>query len=142
MRSIFISLDHDDQQHLLNIRSIKFNPNNQINFIDCSLKYPVVNINGHINRRPPHDPLSEEVKKLIETMLKKSDKLLVLVGEDTHSSLWVKYEIQTFMKLVKDRSKILLMRVKGNYSSCLPDYANQFQIINYDLVILKQWILS
>lgn len=139
MRTVFISYDHDDQHAKRDMESIRANANNSISFHDNSLVEPVRNVYGHVNRRMPEDPASKDVRDTIERKLNESSKLLVLIGRDTHSSKWVKWEVETF-KSLKRSPDILFMRVKGDYDSGLPSFANSHEIKNWNMSELTNWL--
>lgn len=139
MKSVFISYDHKDQNILDDIKSIKNNPNNVADFLNRSLIDPILNEHGHVNRRTPIDPKSLPVRQEIEKLLKQSSKLLVLIGRDTHSSEWVKWEIGTFTKL-KKKPDILLMRASGEQLAGAPSNAKHLEITNWNFKKLSWWL--
>ena len=139
MKSVFISYDHDDQEHLHTIKSIRLNTSSPIEFIDRSLKEPVLNDYGHVNRKQPMDSASLPVRSEIEKLLNQSSKLLVLVGRDTHSSEWVKWEIESFTRLKRNES-ILLMRVPNNSSAGAPTGSRHLGILNWSSAELAKWL--
>ncbi len=140
MKSVFISYDHDDQSTKRDVDSIRLNGNNLVEFHDNSLLEPVYNSYGHVNRRMPNDPASENVRSKIVELLNRSSKLLVLIGRDTHSSEWVKWEIEKF-KALKRNPDILFMRVKNDLNSGLPSNARSHEIINWDSTGLRSWLM-
>ncbi len=139
MKTVFISYDHDDQKSRLDVESVRKNGNNSIVFHDGSLNEPVLNSNGHINRRMPSDLASKGVRDKIENKLKDSSKLLVLIGRNTHSSKWVEWEIDTF-KSIKKKPDILFMRVKGDASSRLANKNYSALIKNWNMLELNNWL--
>ncbi len=140
MSNVFISYDHDDQSAKRDVDSIRLNNNNLITFDDNSLKAPIHNDFGHVNRRMPSDHASKDVRTAIEKLLSESSKLLVLIGRDTHSSEWVKWEIDSF-KSLKRNPDILFMRVKSDFNSGLPSNARNHEIINWDSAKLRNWLM-
>lgn len=139
MKAIFISHDHDDQHHLNAIKSLRLNPNNPIDFVDRSLTSPVLNSYGDVNRRLPSDSASLPVRQEIEKLLNQSSKLLVLVGRDTHSSEWVKWEVEYFGRN-KSAENILFMRVPNNLSSGFSSNSSRPNIVNWDSKNLENWL--
>jgi len=139
MRSVFISYDHDDQSAKTDVESVRLNSNNLVSFHDSSLSEPVYNMNGHVNRRMPNDPASENVRTIIKNKLNESSKLLVLIGRDTHSSEWVKWEVDTFQS-IKNNSDILFMRIKGDSYSSLPKTVYGHSIKNWNMSELNSWL--
>jgi len=123
---VFISFDNEDAAAVDGFRSISSNPNHKLHFNDNSLKEPVTDAAGRPIRALPDDPKSEPVKQEIEKMMQDSTRLIVLVGKDTHSSEWVKWEIEKFhgMKAAEGEQngarRILVMRLKGEESASLP----------------------
>lgn len=51
----------------------------------------------------------EAVRTYLKTLIKKCDTIICLVGENTHSSEWVNYELEVAQSL---RRKILAVRIK------------------------------
>jgi hypothetical protein len=141
MKAVFISYDHDDQSTKRDVDSIRLNGNNLVEFHDNSLLEPIYNSYGHVNRRMPTDQVSENVSSAIHKLLYGSSKLLVLIGRDTHSSEWVKWEIDTF-KSLKMNPDILFMRVNNDLSSGLPSNARSHEIINWDSTKLRSWLMK
>lgn len=139
MKTVFISYDHDDQSAKRDIDSIRLNSNNLIKFNDGSLLEPVYNDYGHVIRRMPNDDASRNVCYEIKKLLEKSSKLLVLIGKDTHSSKWVQWEIDTF-KSIKVKPDILFMRIKNDSCSGLPNNARDYDIKEWDLLELINWL--
>lgn len=139
MKTVFVSYDHDDQYAKRDLDSIRLNSNNLVEFRDNSLVKPVYNAFGHVNRRMPSDPASQDVRDTLEKLLTTSSKLIVLIGRDTHSSEWVKWEIDTF-RAIKRNPDILFMRVKDDFISGLPSNARNFEIRNWDISELNRWV--
>lgn len=139
MTSIFITHKHTDRETIDRIKSIRLNTNHPLSFEDSSLAEPICNDYGHINRRPPSDPASKPVKEAIKPRLDEADKLLVLVGKDTHSSLWVQWEIDVFTSRYCQQD-ICVMRIPGDLQSGAPHNASHHEVHNWDLPSLKQWI--
>ncbi|UYM15466.1 TIR domain-containing protein [Endozoicomonas euniceicola] len=117
---VFISYAGENYENLQDVRAAASNPNNLITFVDRSLADPVRNSYGHINRRPPSDPASEQVKQEIQELLQQAGKLLVLVGPNTHSHEWVLWEVDTFLQMHSGRSRVMFMRIPGDYDSGMP----------------------
>lgn len=141
MNRIFISYMHQDQDRFNDVKAIRLNYNNQVDFIDGSLQNPIYNTHGDINRRLPSDPAARNVVNEIKSLLAKSSKLLVLIGQNTHSSEWVKWEIETFINL-KNNPDILFMRVAGDLWAGLPSGTRRHEIYDWDINRLTQWVNS
>lgn len=139
MQKVFVSYKHDDIDAFNDIKSLNQNPNNEVKFIDWSLSEPVYNSYGHVNRRPPFDPYSNSVNNKIITLLEQADKMLVLIGQNTHSSLWVEWEVKTFRKHHNDRD-ILLMSIKGANHDGIPHAAIGLEVHPWDTYILNKFV--
>ncbi len=138
MKKVFISYKHSDRSYVDQVKSVADNPNNSLEFYDHSLPEPVLNEYGHVNRRTPSDPGSEPVKKKIEELLKQADKLLVIIGTDTHSSEWVKWEMDTFARF-KGEKNILMIRHQ-NSTGGTPSGCSSYRFINWNTNELNRWI--
>jgi hypothetical protein len=136
---VFVSYDHDDFQSFNDLKSINMNPNNAVKFTDWSLSEPVYNEHGHVNRRPPFDPYSDSVNDKILGLLSTADKMLVLIGQDTHSSLWVDWEIKQFRKNNSDND-VLLMRCVNNYNGGVPPQAKGLTVHDWSISLLQKWL--
>ena len=138
MKKVFISYKHSDRAYVNQVTSAVKNPNHPLEFDDHSLVKGVMNAHGDINRRPPSDHASQPVKDEIEKRLKQSTKLLVLIGNDTHSSEWVKWEIDTFKKHRGERN-ILIMRHQHSTGS-LPYEYSRYDIQEWNTQYLSTWL--
>lgn len=139
MTSVFISHNHKDNLYIDAIKSTVKNPNHELYFHNNSLAKPVYNSYGHINRRPPSDPLSTPVKNEINKLLSTTDKLLVLLGNDTHSKEWVTWEIKSFVSK-NGWGEILLMRTPDNIRGGAPEIANHLHVHDWNMDELSKWI--
>ena len=137
---VFISYAGEDYNYLYDVRSASSNPNNLITFVDRSLAEAIRNDFGHINRRPPSDPVSEPVKREIKPLLQQAGKLLVLVGANTHSHEWVLWEIETFLQMHRDRSRILFMRVPEDPTSGMPGVVSSYDIHDWNTSTIAAWL--
>lgn len=116
---VFISYDHDDANQVNGFRSLGQNPNHPLEFQDRSLAEPVRDKADRIIRYPPTDPRAEPVRRAIRERFDQCSRLVVLIGDDTHSSAWVDWEIEEFHRrktaLGYDASRrIRGMRLKGS----------------------------
>ena len=139
--SVFISHSHVDDEYIKLIKSINKNPNNTLIFTDTSLLYPVYNDNGHIIRRPPSDPKAKPVKKEIKCLLKNTNKLLALIGNDTHSKEWVSWEIEAFVSM-HAWDNVLLMKTPDNDRGGKPQIAKNLELHDWNIKLLTDWIFS
>ncbi|MGF1842063.1 TIR domain-containing protein [Vibrio clamense] len=138
MTTVFISHNHQDNHYIEQIKSIRQNPNHPLTFEDRSLAEAICNEHGHTNRRPPSDMRSESVREAIAKLLGGSHKLLVLVGKDTHSKLWVEWEIGQFKKHNSERN-ILVMRTPDSIYSGAPKGVQELELYAWDLNRIAQW---
>lgn len=82
--------------------------------------------NGKIIRYLPSHERSKPVRDEIIKKLEKSSKLVVLIGEDTHKSEWVEWEVNTFHKMKEKISgentckRIRGMKLKGASQAKIP----------------------
>jgi MTH538 TIR-like domain (DUF1863) len=100
----FISYDHDDQQQVGGFRLLKNSPKHPLDFQDHSLKDAVRDRTGKPIKYPPSDPRSKPVRDEIVKKFDRASKLVVLIGDDTHNSEWVDWEINTFYEMKKEVS--------------------------------------
>ncbi len=139
MTTVFISHNHQDRKYIDAIKATRLNSNHPLEFEDRSLAEAICNEHGHTNRRPPSDFRSEPVKKEIAKLLGGSHKLLVLVGNDTHSKLWVEWEIEQFLKHNSEKN-ILVMRTGDNFHAGSPRIVEHLQLYAWDLKRIAVWV--
>lgn len=139
-KAVFISFDHDDEKQVGGLRAAISNPNNAITFLDRSLKAPVKDSYGSPIVVPPSDIRATRVKSEISSLMNESSKMVVLIGRNTHSSLWVQWEIDNFRRTKGSSGRILCMRLRGDYTSGAPNNAGGISVVNWDLDYLKNWI--
>ena len=124
--NVFVSYDHDDQNQVNGFKALKDNPNHPLDFHDHSLKEPVLDKAGKPIKYPPNDPRSQPVRDEIKAKFDRTSKLVVLIGERTHTSDWVEWEINTFftMKLALSKQntwkRIRGMKLKGSDNAAVP----------------------
>ena len=145
--NVFVSFVHEDQQQMDSFRALSKNPNHKLVFQDRSLKEPVVDRAGTPLPYPPHDRRSRPVRKEIERLLDKATRMVVLVGNSTHKSYWVNWEIRRFYEMKKllsgkTRKRIRAMKLKGCENSNLPKALKDLsvQIMNWNLTALNRWL--
>lgn len=95
--NVFVSFDHDDQKQVGGFKLLKSNPNHPLNFQDHSLKEAVLGRTGQPIKYAPSDARSKPVRDEIISKFERASKLVVLIGDDTHKSAWVEWEINTSM---------------------------------------------
>ena len=123
------------------VLSLCDNPNNPIEFVSRSLPEPIINEYGDVIRRPPHDSQAQPVKNVLKERLRQAGKLLVLLGSNTHSREWVKWEVDTFRSIHSCRADIFLMRIKGNPYAGKPNNIDG-EVHNWDTKLLRGWLES
>jgi len=138
MKKVFISYKHSDRAYVNQVTSAVKNPNHPLEFDDHSLAEAILNMQGHVNRRPPSDPKSQPVKNEIEKRLKQSDKLVVIIGNDTHSSEWVKWEMDTFSRYRGERN-LLTMRHQNSHGGTPSGYS-RYDIEDWSPQHLNNWL--
>ena len=127
----FISFDHDDQQQVAGFKLLKNSPKHPLDFQDHSLKDAVRDRSGKPIKYPPSDPRSKPVRDEIKRKLDCASKLVVLVGDNTHNSDWVAWEINTFYGMKEKISgentwkRIRGMTLKGSDQATIPKRALQ-----------------
>src|SRR5208282_3073306 len=127
----FISYDHDDQLQVAGFKLLKNNPKHPLDFQDHSLKDAVRDRSGKPIKYPPSDPRSKPVRDEITRRFDRASKLVVLIGDDTHNSEWVDWEINTFYEMKKDVSgentwkRIRGMKLKGYGEATIPNALNR-----------------
>jgi hypothetical protein len=124
--NVFVSFDHDDQKQVGGFKLLKNNPKHPLDFHDHSLKEPVTGKSGKPIKYPPGDPRSKPVRDEILKKFDKCSKLVVLIGDDTHKSDWVEWEINSFFKMKEPLSgektwkRIRGMKLKGSDDAKMP----------------------
>jgi len=123
--NVFISFDHDDQEQVAGFKALINNPNHPLDCHDHSLEEPVVGRRGKPLMYPPNDQRARPVRKEILKKFDKASRMVVLVGQSTHSSEWVNWEIVTFFERKKQlpdgaSERIIAMRLKGCDNAPLP----------------------
>lgn len=146
--NLFVSYDHDDQAQVNGLRAIKFNPNHALDFHDHSLKDAVRDPAGVPIKYPPSDPRSQRVRDEISAKFEHASKLLVLIGDRTHASDWVAWEIETFFAMKRLISgantyrRIRGMRLKGSSDAKLPPTLAERSLppLDWDPDALLRWL--
>ncbi len=123
----FISFDHDDQQQVAGFKLLKNSPKHPLDFQDHSLKDAVRDRSGKPIKYPPSDPRSKPVRDEIKRKFDCASKLVVLIGDNTHNSDWVEWEINTFYGIKEKLSgentwkRIRGMTLKGSDEATIPN---------------------
>lgn len=146
--NIFISFDHEDQRQVAGFRLIKSSTKHQLDFRDHSLKQPVSDRSGSPIVYPPSDERSRPVREEIKRKFQNASKLIVLIGDKTHESEWVDWEIKTFYNMKYSLSgehtwkRIRGMRLKycddAKMAPALADRSTQ--ILSWDPDAMSKWL--
>lgn len=145
----FISFDHDDQQQVAGFRLLKNNPRHPLGFQDHSLKDAVRDRTGKPIKYPPSDQRSKPVRDEIIRKFDRASKLVVLIGDNTHLSEWVDWEINTFYALKEKVSgedtwkRIRGMTLKGSAQATIPGAlynGRSTQWLAWDPEALDTWL--
>jgi hypothetical protein len=146
--NLFVSYDHEDHAQVNGFRAIRLNPNHDLDFHDHSLKEPVRDIRGLPIKVPPADPRSRPVRDEIIAKFNRASKLLVLIGDQTHASAWVEWEVKAFFDLKNPvssgstRNRIRGMWLKGSEGGRLPAslVSHGLPPLSWDLDALYRWL--
>lgn len=147
--NVFVSYDHDDQNQVGGFKGLRKNPKHPLDFRDHSLKEPVTDRSGKPIKYLPSDPKSKPVRDEIKKKFENASKLVVLIGDDTHESEWVEWEINSFFKMKKDLSgdntwkRIRGMKLKGCDNATMPSALMNGQStkqLTWDPEALDKWI--
>jgi len=112
---VFISYKWGDRDYANDLKSLLSNPNN---------KYRQV----AIKERDDYRALGQTaIKNYLKGLIGECDALICLIGNDTHSSEWVKYELDVANSQVK---KIIPVRIRGT-SGGAPNIFKNKKILNW-----------
>lgn len=146
--NVFVSYDHDDQNQVGGFKGLKENPKHPLDFHDHSLKEPVTDRSGKPIKYPPSDSRSKPVRDEIKKKFANASKLVVLIGDDTHKSEWVEWEIDSFFKMKKDLSgdktwkRIRGMTLKDSDNATTPSALGDqsTKVMAWDPEALDEWL--
>lgn len=146
--NLFVSYDHDDQGQVDGLKSIRFNPNHDLDFHDHSLQDPVRDRSGVPIKYPPSDPRSQRVRDEISAKLERASKLLVLVGDRTYTSEWVEWEVKRFFDIkrpisgINTHKRLRGMWLKGSAEAKVPPalLARSLPPLEWDPDALLRWL--
>jgi len=146
--NVFVSFDHEDQNQVNGFSSLLKNPNHPLDFHDHSLKEPILDRSGKPIKYPPNDIRSKPVKDEIRGKFDRASKMIVLIGQTTWQSDWVKWEIDTFYEM-KNRlpgetwKRIRGMKLKGSENAAIPSTllnGRSTMYMNWDPETIDIWI--
>ncbi len=109
-RNTFLSFDYDDIDEVNLLRAHAKNEKSEIEFIDRSVKDPI------------NSERAEYIKQKIAERIRQCSQTVVYITDNTHSSDWVKWEVEKSLQLGKG----IIAVHKGdappsNMPSCITD---------------------
>lgn len=145
--NVFISFERHNLQQVKDIRALANNPLHDLEFHDWSELEPVKDKAGTPLPYQPDDPRSKPIKKELRRLLKKATKMVVVIGEFTHRSDWVNWELQSFYdrydSISSDGNKrVMAICVRDTSNIRLPGIIKTYSIpqMQWDMGALAQWI--
>ena len=146
--NVFVSFDHDDQRQVGAFKLVRNNPNHPLDFHDHSLKEPVLGPGGKPIKYPPTDARSKPVRDAITKKFERASKLVVLIGDETHESAWVEWEVKTFYTMKEEISgdktwkRIRGMTLKGSDNAAVPNALGNrsTKVLAWDPGALDRWL--
>lgn len=145
--NLFISFTEKDREQLESFRALAKNPQHGLKFRDRSMQGPVTDRVRKTLPYPPNDHRGDAVREAVKTLFDKSTRLVVLVGETTHKSKWVNWEIRTFFDEKKKlrgttQRRLIAMRLSGHRKATLPKAALDLgiQSINCNPDAFADWL--
>ena len=88
-RNTFLSFDYDDIEEVNLLRAHAKNEKSEIEFIDRSVKDPI------------NSERAEYIKQKVTERIRQCSQTIVYITENTHSSEWVKWEVEKSLQLGK-----------------------------------------
>lgn len=145
--NLFISFERRNLQQVNNLRDLAKSRINDLEFHDRSEIEPVFDRNGKPLRYPPSHDGAEPIKEKLRGLLNKATKMVVVIGEFTHSSAWVTWEIQYFHTRMNNKTgdaekRLIAMYVKKASGFTFPRILRTLSIpyIKWDIDVLTEWI--
>jgi len=145
--NLFISFAGKDVKQLESFRALAKNPQHKVTFHDRSQVEPVTDKAGKPLPYPPNDKRGEPVREEIKELLDKATRMVILVGETTHESQWVNWEIRTFFDKKKKHPgktarRLIAMRLKEHRKAKLPKAVLSLgiQTINWNPEAFSDWL--
>lgn len=147
--NLFISFAQEDREQLESLRALAKNPEHKLEFHDRSELEPVKDRAGTPLPYPPNDHRADSVRKELKKLFDKATKMVVIVGESTHESQWINWEIRTFHDRKKKYpgktiNRIRAMKLKGCHDAILPKAIKDLSIpaMNWDLKAFYSWLIT
>ena len=94
MRRVFLSFKIEDKPYVDGIRLMKFHPSTSLEFYDESVRSPYNSVNANY------------IRGKIKAKIERCSRTICLLGEHTHASEWVNWELET---AIANGHKILIM---------------------------------
>jgi len=145
--NVFISFERHNLQQVNSIRALADNPQHELEFHDRSEIEPVRDRVGTPLPYQPDDPRSGPIKRELRRLLEKATKMVAVIGEFTHESNWVNWEIQSFCDRYNSISgdgnkRIIALYVRDTNNTKLPQILRTYSIpqMKWDMDALAQWI--
>jgi hypothetical protein len=104
-RRVFLSFAYEDRMQVQGFKLLRWNNNVDLDFFDSSLLSPVNSQN------------TEYIKRCILEKLNNTSVTVVLIGQTTHKSNWVAWEIE---QSLKKGNGILGIRLKDQDNASVP----------------------
>ncbi len=117
-RNTFLSFDYDDIEEVNLLRAHAKNEKSEIEFIDRSVKDPI------------NSERAEYIKQKITERIRQCSQTVVYITDNTHSSDWVKWEVEKSLQL----GKVVIAVHKGDAPpSNIPSYItdNGIKIVSW-----------
>lgn len=147
--NLFISYDHDDREQVISFKALVLNSNNPIEFNDRSLAAPILNSLNQPIGYLPSDPRAKLVCDHIEKLLRKASRLIVLIGQKTHHSEWVRWEVNKFREIKRGSPneqtwrRVIGMKLRGQDSAPIPEFlrsGTSSVVIPWELDAFTEWL--
>jgi hypothetical protein len=145
--NLFISFAQEDIEQLESFRALAKNPEHELEFHDRSELEPVRDKAGTPLPYPPNDKRAKPVREELKRLLDKATKMVILVGETTHKSQWVDWEIRTFFDKKKKspgrtQRRLMVMKIRGHRKVTLPKAVQDLgiQVMNWNPGNLSSWL--
>ena len=104
-KRVFISFKAEDKPQVDGLRLLAKNPNYELELYDESVRAAIDSNDAAY------------IKRVIREKISRAGVVLCLVSADTHTSAWVRWELETAIEMKKP---ILAMAVKGLTQAVLP----------------------
>ena len=144
--NVFISFALENLKQVESIRALAKNPEHELEFHDWSEVEPVKDRVGTPLPYQPDDTRAAPIRKELKRLLNKATKMVVVIGETTHGSKWVNWEIQTFYGQKSNLAGDATKRIKGMYvrecqNAELPRRIERLEVstMAWDLTVLNKW---